>query len=160
MLTIGFAGTFYTLWNIESERVNVSLGAWYEKVTCTYYKNLSKNLDEAIKKSGIANVDESLKGKRKSFEFKKPLVIEPKVMTDREILFKIILVNDKENTLEKRKEALQRLIDLAYMSFDKQQYFNNEFKWVEVDCYCILGDLRCNDVWYHSQLGIYINGCI
>ena len=46
MKTIGFAGTFYTLWDVKVERVNVALGAWYDKVTCTYYQNLSKNLDE------------------------------------------------------------------------------------------------------------------
>ena len=75
MKTIGFTGTFYTLWDVKVERVNVALGAWYDKVTCTYYQNLSKNLDEAIAKAGTDNVDEGLRGKRKSFAYDKPLVV-------------------------------------------------------------------------------------
>lgn len=147
MKTIGFAGTFYTLWDVKVERVNVALGAWYDKVTCTYYRNLSKNLDEAIEKAGTENVDETLSGKRKSFEFNKPLVIQPSIMTDRERLFKIILVNEKENTLDARKEALKRMIDLGYI------IFNN-------GVYEIQGEVRFNDVWNHSQLGIDIKGTI
>lgn len=147
MKTIGFAGTFYTLWDVKVERVNVALGAWYDKVTCTYYQNLSKSLDEAIAKAGTSNVDESLRGKRKSFEFNKPIVIEPNIMTDRERLFRIILVNQKENTFEARKEALQRMINLGYI--------------VENDgVYEIQGDVRFTDVWHHSQLEIDIKGTI
>lgn len=147
MKTIGFAGTFYTLWDVKVERVNVALGAWYDKVTCTYYRNLSKNLDEAIAKAGTDNVDEGLRGKRKSFEYKTPTVLEPIVMTDREILFRIILVNQKENTLASRKEALKRMIDLGYIVKNG-------------DVYEIQGDVRFTDVWHHSQLGIDIKGTI
>jgi hypothetical protein len=147
MKTIGFAGTFYTLWDVEAERVNVALGAWYDKVTCTYYQNLSKNLEDAIAKAGTDNVDESLRGKRKSFEFNKPLVIEPSVMTDRERLFRIILVNQKENTLDARKEALQRMLDLGYII-------------VKNGVYEIQGEVRFADIWNHSQLGIDIKGTI
>lgn len=147
MKTIGFAGKFYTLWDVKVERVDVALGAWYDKVTCTYYQNLSKNLDDAIAKAGTDNVDEGLRGKRKSFNYDKPLVIEPKVMTDREILFRIILVNQKENTLEVRKEALQRMIDLGYIVKNGNVYE-------------IQGDVRYTDIWHHSQLGIDIKGTI
>lgn len=147
MKTIGFAGTFYTLWDVKVERVNVALGAWYDKVTCTYYQNLSKNLDEAIAKAGTDNVDEGLRGKRKSFEYKTQTVLEPSLMTDREILFRIILVNQKENTLEARKEALQRMIDLGYVVKNRNVYE-------------IQGDVRYTDIWHHSQLGIDIKGTI
>lgn len=147
MKTIGFAGTFYTLWDVKVERVNVVLGAWYDKVTCTYYQNLSKNLDEAIAKAGTDNVDEGLKNKRKSFEYNTPKVLNPNVMTDREILFRIILVNEKENTLEARKEALQRMLDLGYVIKNGNVYE-------------IQGDVRYTDIWHHSQLGIDIKGTI
>ena len=147
MKTIGFAGTFYTLWDVKVERVDVALGAWYDKVTCTYHQNLSKNLEDAIAKAGTDNVDESLRGKRKSFEFNKPLVIEPSVMTDRERLFRIILVNQKENTLDSRKEALQRMLDLGYII-------------IKNGVYEIQGEVRFTDVWNHSQLGIDIKGTI
>ena len=147
MKTIGFAGTFYTLWDVRVERVNVALGAWYDKVTCTYYQNLSKNLDEAIAKAGTDNVDEGLRGKRKSFEYNTPKVLNPNVMTDREILFRIILVNEKENTLEARKEALQRMLDLGYVIKNGNVYE-------------IQGDVRYTDIWHHSQLGIDIKGTI
>jgi len=147
MKTIGFAGTFYTLWDVKVERVNVALGAWYDKVTCTYYQNLSKNLDEAIAKAGTDNVDEGLRGKRKSFEYNTPKVLNPNVMTDREILFRIILVNEKENTLEARKEALQRMLDLGYVIKNGNVYE-------------IQGDVRYTDIWHHSQLGIDIKGTI
>jgi len=147
MKTIGFAGTFYTLWDVKVERVNVALGAWYDKVTCTYYQNLSKNLDEAIAKAGTDNVDEKLRGKRKSFEYNTPKVLNPNVMTDREILFRIILVNEKENTLEARKEALQRMLDLGYVIKNGNVYE-------------IQGDVRYTDIWHHSQLGIDIKGTI
>ena len=147
MKTIGFAGTFYTLWDVKVERVNVALGAWYDKVTCTYYQNLSKNLDEAIAKAGTDNVDEGLRGKRKSFEYNTPKVLNPNVMTDRDILFRIILVNEKENTLEARKEALQRMLDLGYVIKNGNVYE-------------IQGDVRYTDIWHHSQLGIDIKGTI
>ena len=147
MKTIGFAGTFYTLWDVKVERVNVALGAWYDKVTCTYYQNLSKNLEDAIAKAGTDNVDEGLRGKRKSFEYKTPTVLEPGVMTDREILFRIILVNQKENTLEARKEALQRMIDLGYVVKN-------------CNVYEIQGDVRYTDIWHHENLGIDIKGTI
>ena len=147
MKTIGFAGTFYTLWDVKIERVNVALGAWYDKVTCTYHRNLSKNLDEAVAKAGTDNVDEGLRGKRKSFAYDKHLVLEPKVMTDREILFRIILVNQKENTLEARKKALQRMIDLGYVVKN-------------CNVYEIQGDVRYTDIWHHSQLDIDIKGTI
>lgn len=170
MKTIGFAGTFYTLWDVEVERVNVSIGAWYDKVTCTYYKNLSKNLDEAIVKAGTDNVDESLRGKRKTFSFNKPLVIEPKIMTDREILFKIILVNEKENTLEARKDALSRMIDLGYIvkkdvevkivDEEKTNDYQTIFKTIKKEVYEIQGEVSLADVWVHNQLGINIKGII
>jgi len=170
MKTIGFAGTFYTLWDVKVERVDVALGAWYDKVTCTYYQNLSKNLDEAIAKAGTDNVDETLRGKRRSFEYNKPVVIEPRVMTDRERLFRIILVNQKENTLDARKEALERMLDLGYV-VNKNieiQVVDNEkttddkvvFKSVTKNVYEIQGDVRYTDIWEHSQLGINIQGTI
>lgn len=147
MKTIGFAGTFYTLWDVKVERVNVALGAWYDKVTCTYCQNLSKNLDEAIAKAGTDNVDEGLRGKRKSFEYNTTKVLNPNVMTDRDILFRIILVNEKENTLEARKEALQRMLDLGYVIKNGNVYE-------------IQGDVRYTDIWHHSQLDIDIKGTI
>jgi hypothetical protein len=117
MLTIGFAGTFYTLWDVTSERVDVALGAWYNKVTCTYHKNLSKDLDEAIVKAGTSNFDETLRGKRRSFEYKKPLVLEPKVMTECEQLFRIIFVNDTPNKVKGvRQAAFNRALELGFIT--------------------------------------------
>ena len=117
MKTIGFAGTYYTLWDVTVERVNVALGAWYDKVTCTYYQNLSKNLEEAIVKGGTDNVDESLRGKKKSFQYKNPLVIEPKVMTDCEKLFWVLFRNDNAHLVDGvRQDAFNRCIELGYVS--------------------------------------------
>jgi hypothetical protein len=148
MITIGFGGTYYTLWNIESERVDISLGAYYNKITATYYKNLSKDLDQAREKAGTDNFDESLRGKRRSFSYKTPTVLTPGIMTEREQLFRIILCNLRENTYEARKEALQRMLDLGYIIISSNGLYE------------IQGDVRYDDVWPHPQLGIEIRGTI
>lgn len=167
MKTIGFAGTFYTLWDVEVERVDVALGAWYDKVTCTYHKNLSKNLDEAIAKAGTDNVDENLRGKRRSFSYDKPLVIEPKVMTDCERLFWILFRNDPSHLVEGvREEAFNRCLELGYIT-----EVNGDFeKWIEYQeipekvtgkiAYKFNHPLRSDDVWYSKTLKKFFIGII
>jgi len=168
MKTIGFAGTFYTLWDVQSERVDVQVGAWYEKVTCTYYKNLSKNLDEAIIKAGTNNVDETLMGKRRSFEYKKPLVIEPKIMTDCEKLFRILLVNDNAHLVDGvRQDAFNRCVELGYVLEVKGDFSEEEWVFKGYDeegraiqelvkyssdvAYKFNHSLRSEDVWYSEN---------
>ena len=177
MKTIGFAGTFYTLWDVEVERVNVSLGAWYDKVICTYYKNLSKNLNEAIAKAGTDNVDESLKGKRRSFEYKKPLVVEPSIMTELESLYWILLRNDPAHLVEGvRQSAFDRALELGYI---KEIVGNYEHSyWTKAGCdgrnqgimkeivvkrnvaYEWKAKLRYNDTWFHSCINKFFIGGI
>ena len=164
MKTIGFAGTFYTLWDVKVERVNVALGAWYDKVVCTYYQNLSKSLDIAIKKAGTDNVDETLRGKRKSFEFNRPLVIEPKIMTDCERLFWVLFRNDRAHLVEGvRQDAFKRCLELGYITkiegnFKHTNYsvgmtYNTDvaYKWN--------GNMfRNEDTWYSDTLNILFIG--
>jgi len=165
MKTIGFAGTFYTLWDVKVERVNVALGAWYDKVTCTYYQNLSKNLDEAIAKAGTDNVDEGLRGKRKSFSYDKPLVVEPKVMTDCERLFLVLFRNDNAHLVEGvREQAFNRCLELGYIS-DVNGFFE---KWVEFEekpkkdvvAYKFNHPVRSDDTWYSNTLNKFFIGII
>jgi hypothetical protein len=178
MKTIGFGGTFYTLWDIQVERVNIKLGAWFDKVTCTYHKNLSKNLEDAIIKAGTDNFDDTLKGKKRSFYYNKPIVLEPIVMTEREELAYILLSNDHKHLVEGvRKQAFERALELGYLSELKGDYEHRE--WVQVgisECgrnviqeqkiykseisYKWNGEVRCNDTYFLDTLGIFITGIV
>lgn len=175
--TIGFAGTFYTLWDVKSERVNVALGAWYDKVTCTYYQNLSKNLEEAIAKAGTDNVDEGLRGKRRSFEYKTALVIEPKVMTDCERLFWVLFANNKEHLVDGvREEAFNRCVELGYVLEVKGNYNHEIWVFKGYDdrgqgiqelvkissdvAYKFNHSLRTEDTWYSDTLNKFFIGII
>lgn len=177
MKTIGFAGTFYTLWDIQVERINIALGEWYDKVTCTYYKNLSKNLDEAIEKAGTDNVDENLKGKRRSFEYKNPLVVDPKVMTDCEKLFWVLFRNDTAHLVDGvRQDAFNRCIELGYVLEVKGDYNNEEWVAKGYDergqgiqelvknhsdvAYKFNHSLRDGDTWYSTTLNKFFIGII
>jgi hypothetical protein len=165
MKTIGFAGTFYTLWDVKVERIDVALGAWYDKVTCTYYQNLSKNLDEAIAKAGTDNVDETLRGKRKSFEYKKPLVVEPKIMTDCERLFWVLFRNDNAHLIDGvRQDAFNRCLELGYISevkgeFEKHLEYEQHPKKDNV-AYRFNHDFKSDDFWYSNTLNKFFIGII
>jgi hypothetical protein len=163
MKTIGFGGTFYTLWDVKIERVNVSVGAWYDRVICTYHKNLSKNLEEAIIKAGTDNFDENLKGKKRSFQYDKPLVLEPKLITERGKLAYILLSNDKSHLVEGvRKQAFERALELGYLSELKGQYehINEEKVYKSEISYKWNGEVRCNDTYFLSTLGVFITGIV
>jgi len=152
MKTIGFAGSFYTLWDVKSERVDISIGAYYNKITYTYYQNLSKNLNDAILKAGTENVDETLKGKRKSFELKTPVTLEPKIMTDAERLFRIIFVNGIENKIEGvRLKAFERSLELNYLSECKDE---------EGIYYQWNSELRYDSFWNSDTLNKRFKGII
>jgi hypothetical protein len=177
MKTIGFGGVFYTLWDIKSERVDVALGVWYYEVKCTYYKNLSKNLQDAIDKAGTDNVDESLRGKKRSFVYRKPVVLEPKIMTDNERLFRILLVNDKENLVDGvREEAFKRALELGFITkvsgefsftryvqkgFDSRgQGIIEEVKIEAPEAYKWNGKLRNENTWYEDNSNKFFIGII
>jgi hypothetical protein len=152
MRTIGFAGTFYTLWDVESERIDIALGASYNKITCTYYKNLSKDLNDAISKAGTDNVDETLKGKRRSFEYKTPIKLEPKLITEAERLWRIICVNDRENMVEGlRLQAFNQALELGHLTECKDEN-GTYYQWN--------GKLRYNEFWTSSTLDIKFKGTI
>lgn len=151
MVTIGFGGTFYTLWDVKSERVEVALGASYKKITCTYLRNLSKNLGEAIEKAGTDNVDEALKGKRSSFEYKTITTLVPELITERHRLWGIICINAQENKVEGvRLQAFEQAKKLGYLTEVADDEGAN-FQWN--------GELRDNDgVW--ESIGIRFRGVV
>ena len=164
MKTIGFGGTFYTLWDVKSEKVDVSLGVWYYKVTCTYLRNLSKSLDEAIEKAGTGNIDETLKGKR-SFEYNKPLTIEPKVMTDCERLFWVLFRNDIPHLVEGvREQAFNRCLELGYISEVKgsfEMWIENEATpRIDTVAYQFNHQVRYSDTWYNQTINKFFIGII
>lgn len=70
MKTIGQADQFFTLWDVTKQMEYVNEYQAYEKVTYTYFQNLSKDEGAAIKKArekfGIENpvIDYSLRGKK------------------------------------------------------------------------------------------------
>lgn len=69
---IGFAGTFYTLWDFSNETVYCtdSYGKHWpvrEKTNYNYIKNISMDLDSAMAAYPGVTVDEGLKGKHTSF---------------------------------------------------------------------------------------------
>lgn len=83
-LAIGFGGTFYTLWDVTKEicysTINTANGPQsfpsYERYICTYYKNISKDIDKAKSLHPGVDVVEDLKGSR-SFEYQKLIELEP-----------------------------------------------------------------------------------
>ncbi len=72
-LKIGFANTFYTLWDVTTTTEYTSGGASYQKVSYTYYQNLSSDENQAIEKAKTMGckdlvIDSELKGVSRSFE--------------------------------------------------------------------------------------------
>jgi len=153
MKTIRFGGTFYTLWDIESDLINLGIGASYNRITATYYKNLSKNLSEAKIKAGTDNFDECLQGKRRSFSYNTPTILEPKLITECSRLWRIICVNDKENLVDGvRMAAFEQAKELGYLTecTDENGVY---YQWN--------GELRYNDdVWECLTIKIRFKGIV
>jgi hypothetical protein len=153
MKTIGFGGTFYTLWDIESDLINLGIGASYNRITATYYKNLSKNLSEAKIKAGTDNFDECLQGKRRSFSYNTPTILEPKLITECSRLWRIICVNDKENLVDGvRMAAFEQAKELGYLTecTDENGVY---YQWN--------GELRYNDdTWECLTIKIRFRGIV
>jgi hypothetical protein len=153
MKTIGFGGTFYTLWDIESDLINLGIGASYNRITATYYKNLSKDLSEAKIKAGTDNFDECLQGKRRSFSYNTPTILEPKLITECSRLWRIICVNDKENLVDGvRMAAFEQAKELGYLTecTDENGVY---YQWN--------GELRYNDdMWECSTIKIRFRGIV
>lgn len=79
MKVIGFATSFYTLWDVTEERlystirtangeVHSPAGTRYH---CRYIKNISTDLDKVIELYPDLSIDENLRGKSNSFEYLK-----------------------------------------------------------------------------------------
>ena len=165
MTIIGFGGTFYTLWTVTTERVYIDKARWYDKVIHTYHKNLSKDLNEAIAKAGTDKYSENLKGKKRSFEVKQPIQVEPELMTECKELFRIIFVNDKENLVDGvRERAFKQALELGYISevdcdftkynedTDTKMVFKKAYQWND--------KLRDKGEWYSKTLGVAFKGII
>lgn len=153
MKTIGFGGTFYTLWDIQSDLINLGIGASYNRITATYYKNLSKDLEEAKIKAGTDNFDECLQGKKRSFSYNTPIVLEPKLITECGRLWRIICVNDKENMADGvRFQAFEQAKELGYLTECKDE---------EGVYYQWNGKLRFNEgVWKCSTIDVRFKGVV
>ena len=153
MKTIGFGGTFYTLWDIESDLIKLGIGASYNRITATYYKNLSKDLSEAKIKAGTDNFDECLQGKRRSFSYNTPTILEPKLITECSRLWRIICVNDKENLVDGvRMAAFEQAKELGYLTecTDENGVY---YQWN--------GELRYNDdTWECLTIKIRFRGIV
>ena len=154
MTTIGFGGTFYTLWDVESSKVDIAAGVYYNMVTATYYKNLSKDLNEAKLKAGTDNFDECLQGKKRSFTYKTPIVLEPKLITECGRLWRIICVNDKENLVAGvREAAFEQAKNLGYLTECVDDEQGVYYQWN--------GPLRNNDgIWCCSTINILFKGTV
>jgi hypothetical protein len=154
MTTIGFGGTFYTLWDVKSSKVEIAVGAYYNMVTATYYKNLSKNLNEAKLKAGTDNFDECLQGKKRTFTYRTPIVLDPKLITECGRLWRIICVNDKENMVAGvREAAFEQAKNLGYLTecVDKEEGIYYQWN----------GPLRYNDnIWGCSTMDILFKGTV
>ena len=153
MTTIGFGGTFYTLWNIESDLIKLDIGASYKRITATYYKNLSKDLNEAKIKAGTDNFDECLQGKKRSFYYNTQIVLEPKLITEASRLWRIICVNDIENMAEGiRLQAFEQAKNLGHLTecVDEEGIY---YQWN--------GKLRSNyNKWECSTLDVIFKGVV
>jgi hypothetical protein len=154
MKTIGFGGTFYTLWDVESDLINIAPGASYNKVTATYYKNLSKNLEEAKLKAGTDNFDECLQGKKRSFSYNTPIVIEPKLITECGRLWRIICVNNKEYMVPGvREEAFEQAKKLGHLTECIDPEKGVYWQWN--------GPLRYDeDIWNCSTMDVWFKGVV
>jgi len=65
MKTIGFAGTFYTLWEVSKPyKLYINKHTFYMAVDYHYFKNISIDLERAKEKMGDSdyNIDLNLKG--------------------------------------------------------------------------------------------------
>lgn len=154
MKTIGFGGTFYTLWDIQSDLINLGVGASYNRITATYYKNLSKDLTEAKLKAGTNNFDECLQGKKRSFAYNTSIVLEPKLITERFKLWYIICSNDKENLVDGvRMAAFEQAKKLRYLT-ECIDEFGVFYQWT--------GVLRFNDhtIWQCNTIKIRFRGTV
>jgi len=153
MKTIGFGGTFYTLWDIESDLINLGIGASYNRITATYYKNLSKDLNEAKIKAGTDNFDECLQGKKRTFSYNTPIVLEPTLITECFRLWQIICVNDRENLVDGvRLQAFKQAKKLGHLTKcnDEEGVY---YQWN--------GKLRYNDgVWKCSTIDVRFRGTV
>jgi len=119
---IGFATQFYTLWDITSDtqygtNVHGQITSTWDKITYTYLGNLSKDLTTAQEKAasrGCTDLepDHELYGRNRSFEKTTPKqhVKEGLESSERSELLMICCSNDKENTAEARRMAIDILI--------------------------------------------------
>jgi hypothetical protein len=125
---IGFTTQYYTLWDITSDTQYATnsqgqVTSKWNKITYTYLGNLSKDLTKAQEKAtskGCTNLepDHELYGRNRSFEKTTPKqhIKEGLESSERSELIMICCSNDKENTEEVRRMAIDILIDKGYCS--------------------------------------------
>lgn len=68
MKVIGFAGKYYTLWEVSSSTVNLGNGKHYITKSYNYLYNISFDKERALKKYPNIEIDEQLRGRTKSFK--------------------------------------------------------------------------------------------
>lgn len=142
-LAIGFGGTFYTLWDVRTEMcystINTANGERsfpsYERYICTYYKNISKDIDKAKSLYPGVEVVEDLKGKSRSFEYQKLIELEPH------------LVNKGRNRGKLISELLHfdELIFSYHAERGEERLSNISKRLTEI------GAVYFGEVWYETQ---------
>jgi predicted ester cyclase len=125
---IGFATQYYTLWDITSNtqygtNVHGQVTSTWDNITYTYLGNLSKDLISAQEKAAIKGCtnlepDHELYGRNRSFEKTTPKrhIKEGLESSERSELIMICCSNDKENTEEARRMAIDILLKKGYCS--------------------------------------------
>ncbi len=139
-LAIGFGGTFYTLWDITKEigysTIKTANGEQsfpsYERYICTYYKNISKDMDKVKTLYPGVDIQEDLKGKSRSFEYQKLIELEPHFINkgrNRGRLISSLLYFDElrfsyhaENCEERLSNISNRLTEIGAVYYEEVWY--------------------------------------
>lgn len=71
MKVIGFAGKYYTLWEVTSSTTDLGNGKHYITKSYTYLQNISFDKEKVLARYPNTEIDEELRGRTKSFKIRR-----------------------------------------------------------------------------------------
>lgn len=142
---IGFGGTYYTLWSVESETVYYTSPSGrhypsYTKSRFTYHKNISKDIETVRSMYPGITIDKGLRGKRSFIIENKKEDLSPEIIKygkydGRDV--REIVKEDMPYVLHEIDNAYRfnpRLWDIAMETPEYKQHLNEEKKKLAEKC--------------------------